>query len=120
MIIAEETSLAADRTTPQNTLDRAGLADLQDPLRALLRRRSLFVGAAASLLLAFNLLQPVLSVFTRALDGEAFSILTWGWVYAFAQFIVPLALLQIHVARARRFAVEATLLAGPITGGEAP
>ena len=112
--------MAADRTTPRNGSDWVGSADAQDPLRALLRRRSVFIGAAAGLLLAFNLLQPVLSVFTRALDGEAFGLLTWGWVYAFAQFIVPLVLLQVHVVQARRFATAATLLAGPVTGGEAP
>ena len=90
------------------------------PFRSLLRQRSAFVGVSACLLLAFNLLQPVLSVFTQSLDGQALGLLTWGWVYAFAQFVVPLALLHVHVARARRFdAASAALIAGRGTEGRA-
>lgn len=91
------------------------------PFRSLVRQRSAFVGVSACLLLAFNLLQPVLSVFTQALDGQALGLLTWGWVYAFAQFVVPLALLHVYVARARRFdAASAALLAGHGTEARAP
>ena len=87
------------------------------PFRSLLRRRSTFVAVAAGSLLVFNLLQPVLSVFTPALDGKAFGLLTWGWVYAFAQFVVPLALLHIYVARARRFdTASAAMLDRHVTG----
>ena len=87
--------------------------------RSLLRRRSRFVFAASAFLLTFNLLQPVLSVFTRILDHPAFGRLTWGWVYAFAQFLVPLMILHLYTARAQRFDAEAAGLVASNRAGDA-
>jgi len=75
----------------------------QVAFRDLLHSRSRFVISASALLLTFNLLQPVLSVFTTWLDRPAIGVLSVGWVYAFAQFIVPLALLHFYTARARTY-----------------
>jgi len=108
--------LTADLTLAREPVDQSlvertsTLLAADRPFRGLLRRRSAFVAVAAGSLLVFNLLQPVLSVFTPALDGKAFGLLTWGWVYAFAQFVVPLALLQVYVARARRFDAAAAAM----------
>lgn len=66
------------------------------------RRRTRFIFAASAFLLAFNVLQPILSVFTTLLDPPVFGALTWGWLYGFAQFVVPLAVLHLHVRRAAR------------------
>lgn len=63
------------------------------------RRRTRFIFAAAAFLLAFNILQPVLSVFTRLLDPPILGPLTWGWLFGFAQFVVPLVVLHLYVAR---------------------
>ena len=71
--------------------------------RSLLRSRSRFVTGSAAALLTFNLLQPILSVFTSWLDQPAIGALSVGWVYAFAQFVVPLGLLHLYTARARRY-----------------
>ncbi len=71
--------------------------------RDLLRSRSRFVIGSAAVLLTFNLLQPILSVFTSWLDQPAIGALSVGWVYAFAQFVVPLGLLHLYTARARRY-----------------
>lgn len=71
--------------------------------RALLRSRSGFVLWTSLALLTFNLLQPVLSVFTPWLDRRAFGELSIGWVYAFAQFVVPLMLLHLYASRAWRY-----------------
>lgn len=73
------------------------------PFRDLLRSRTRFVISASALLLTFNLLQPILSVFTPWLDRPAIGVLSVGWVYAFAQFIVPLALLHVYTTRARTY-----------------
>lgn len=118
--------MSAHTTRPDGTVERPApdhdlpIMTAHAPFRRLLRQRFAFVGVSACLLLAFNLLQPVLSVFTQALDGQALGLLTWGWIYAFAQFVVPLALLHVYVARARRFdAASAALLAGHGTEGQA-
>ena len=108
--------MTADLTLAREPVDQSlvertsTLLAADRPFRGLLRRRSAFVAVAAGSLLVFNLLQPVLSVFTPALDGKAFGLLTWGWVYAFAQFVVPLALLHVYVARARRFDAAASAM----------
>lgn len=82
------------------------------PFRDLLRSRSRFVMTAGALLLAFNLLQPVLSVFTPWLDRPAVGVLSVGWLYAFAQFIVPLALLHCYTARARSYDAASAAIKG--------
>ena len=61
--------------------------------------RTRFIFVAAALLLAFNLLQPILSVYTRLLDPPVIGPLTWGWLFGFAQFVVPLVVLHLFVAR---------------------
>ncbi len=109
--------MSAHTTRPDGTVERPApdhdlpVMTAHAPFRRLLRQRFAFVGVSACLLLAFNLLQPVLSVFTQALDGQALGL----------QFVVPLALLHVYVARARRFdAASAALLAGHGTEGQAP
>ena len=66
------------------------------------RSRTRFIFAASAFLLAFNLLQPILSVSTRLLDPPAIGPLTWGWLFGFGQFVVPLVVLHLYVARSDR------------------
>lgn len=90
----------------------------QAPFRHLLHERSRFVIAASVFLLVFNLLQPVLSVFTTILDGPAVGALSWGWVYAFAQFVVPLLVLHLYTARAQRFDAASALIVSQLPATE--
>lgn len=89
------------------------------PFSGLLRSRSRFVIGSAAILLTFNLLQPILSVFTSWLDQPAIGALSVGWVYAFAQFVVPLGLLHLYTARAQKYdAASAAITARlPPAGG---
>lgn len=66
------------------------------------KSRTRFIFGASAFLLAFNILQPILSVFTRLLDSPAFGPLTWGWLFGFGQFVVPLMVLHLYVARSDR------------------
>ena len=61
--------------------------------------RTRFIFGASAFLLAFNILQPILSVYTSLLDPPAIGPLTWGWLFGFAQFVVPLVVLHLFVAR---------------------
>ena len=63
------------------------------------KSRTHFIFGASAFLLAFNILQPILSVYTRLLDPPAIGPLTWGWLFGFAQFVVPLIVLHLFVAR---------------------
>jgi uncharacterized membrane protein (DUF485 family) len=64
--------------------------------RLVLRRR-LLVLCAATFALGFYMLQVALSVFTQVLDGFAFGPFSWGWVFSFGQFVVPLMLLHLYL-----------------------
>lgn len=72
-------------------------------MQELRRRRRRYIVTASLFLLIFNMAQPVLSVSTRWLDAVAFGNLTWGWIYAFAQFPVPLAVLHLYLRKAREY-----------------
>lgn len=113
-------TLANDAVDQSSTGPSLALMAAHGPFRDLLRQRSAFIAVAAGSLLVFNLLQPVLSVFTPALDGKAFGLLTWGWIYAFAQFVVPLVLLHVYVARARRFDAASAAMLGRQAAGRQP
>lgn len=54
--------------------------------------------------LVFYFILPVLTNFTSALDGVAFSGITWAFVYAFAQFFMVVIVTTIY--RRRMDAVE--------------
>lgn len=88
-------------------LNETGAPDHTRHLRRLNRKKRIFVLIAATGILIFNLAQPVLSVFTTILDAPAFAGLSWGWVYAIAQFVVPLALLQTYRHYMTRWEKEA-------------
>lgn len=98
MALSPSAGQPADRGGSRPPIPRAASAAVV----ASQRRRIRFVFGAALFLLAFNILQPVLSVFTRLLDPPAIGPLTWGWLFGFAQFVVPLLVLHVYVARSDR------------------
>lgn len=65
------------------------------------RRQRLSLGLAA-IVVAFFLPLPILGGFTPLLDTVVFEGLTVAWLYAFAQFIVALAIARFYLARADR------------------
>jgi uncharacterized membrane protein (DUF485 family) len=59
------------------------------------------------IVLVFYFTLPILTNFTSILDGLAFDGLTWAYVYAFAQFVMVIALTTYYRRRMDR--VEARL-----------
>ena len=68
------------------TLDDRSSSGAEKYYAEMVRARHGLVFPLAGLTLAFFFLQQVLTNFTSALDGLAFSGMTWAYVYAFAQF----------------------------------
>jgi uncharacterized membrane protein (DUF485 family) len=52
------------------------------------RARKRLVVPLTALVIVFFFVLPILTNFTAALDGIAFSGLTWAYLYAFAQFVM--------------------------------
>jgi len=69
-------------------------------------RRKLIVPLVASTLVFF-FLQQILTNFTSALDGLAFSGMTWAYIYAFAQFFFVVILTTLY--RSKMAQIEAEL-----------
>lgn len=97
--------------------DQAASLAAHAAFRALLRSRSRFVISAGVILLTFNLLQPILSVFTPLLDRPAIGAFSIGWIYAFAQFVVPLVLLHLYTFRARTYDAASAAITGRLREG---
>ncbi len=58
------------------------------------------------LTLVFFFTQQVLTNFTTALDGMAFSGMSWAYIYAFAQFFFVIILTTIYRSRMQRVETE--------------
>jgi uncharacterized membrane protein (DUF485 family) len=103
---------ATDQPQAIDSLDYQAIDSIAcDPRFLILKReRRRFIVSTASFAIVFNLLQPILSVYTKILDGRAVGPMTWGWVYAFAQMLVPLILLQLYVYKSRKFDRQAERL----------
>ena len=108
---------AAERFVADDARVPAAGSPMPASVRTLLRSRSVFVLWASLALLVFNLLQPVLSVFTPWLDRPAVGQLSIGWLYAFAQFVVPLMLLHLYASRARTYDAASAAIRARLPGG---
>ena len=67
------------------------------------RRKRAFVLPATIFFLAVYVTLPVLAAFTTVLSGEAFSGLSWAYVYAYAEFVLTLVLVHMYLSRARKW-----------------
>lgn len=69
----------------------------------LLRQKRNFILPWSIFFLVFYFALPVLTAYSSILKEYAFASISWGWVFAFAQFIMTWALCIIYTNRATKF-----------------
>jgi uncharacterized membrane protein (DUF485 family) len=71
--------------------------------RKLMDRKKRFIVPLTLFFLAFYFTLPVMTAFSDALNKPAFGPVSWGWVFAFAQFIMTWVLCYLYTKKAREF-----------------
>ncbi|KIL37580.1 membrane protein [Cohnella kolymensis] len=71
--------------------------------RKLMDRKKRFIVPLTLFFLAFYFTLPVLTAFSNALNQPAFGSVSWGWVFAFAQFIMTWVLCYLYTKKAKEF-----------------
>ncbi len=86
----------------------------------LLREKRNFIVPWSIFFLVFYFTLPILTAYTSVLKSNAFGSISWGWVFAFAQFIMTWALCMIYTKRAAKFdqSVEEIKQAAEIRGAQ--
>ncbi|EIT84335.1 hypothetical protein A374_16153 [Fictibacillus macauensis ZFHKF-1] len=62
-----------------------------------------FTIAVTLFFMSFALLLPILAFYTNWLRIAAIGPITWGWLYAFAQFVMTFTICHLYVKKAALF-----------------
>ena len=84
---------------PLNYQEIAASAEFKE-LLATKRRFKIIV---ITFIMAFALLLPILAFYTDILTMPAIGPISWGWVYAFAQFVMTWSICQVYIKKAAKF-----------------
>ncbi|XJZ27221.1 DUF485 domain-containing protein [Bacillota bacterium Lsc_1132] len=86
----------------------------------LLQEKRNFIVPWSIFFLVFYFTLPILTAYTSILKSNAFGSISWGWVFAFAQFIMTWALCMIYTKRAAKFdqSVEEIKQAAKLKGAQ--
>ncbi|UZJ79363.1 DUF485 domain-containing protein [Fictibacillus sp. KU28468] len=74
-----------------------------EKFKRLLRSKKRFTISVTLFFLCFALLLPVLAFYTDLLIKPAVGAISWGWVFAFAQFAMTWIICHLYVKKAAEF-----------------
>lgn len=71
--------------------------------RRLMDSKKKFIVTVSVFFLLFYFVLPVMTAYSDVLNNEAFGSISWGWLLAFAQFIMTWALCSLYSRKSRTF-----------------
>lgn len=74
-----------------------------EKFQQLKREKSKFIVTLTVFFLAFYMILPILTSYTKILHQPAIGSITWVWLYALSQFVMTWILCTIYVRKAAKF-----------------
>lgn len=87
---------------PSQSLNYEEIAESKN-FRELLKARKRFTVTVTLFFLSFALLLPILAFYTDLLAKPAIGAISWGWLFAFAQFAMTWTICHLYFKKAAEF-----------------
>jgi uncharacterized membrane protein (DUF485 family) len=68
-----------------------------------MHQKKKFIVPMSIFFMVFYFALPIMTVYSTVLNKPAFASVSWAWVFAFAQFVMTIALCMIYTRKARKF-----------------
>ncbi|MDV6377486.1 DUF485 domain-containing protein [Sporosarcina sp. GW1-11] len=94
--------MSNQKTRGKSTLDYERIVQTED-FKALVKRKQTFSRPYVVFFFAAYFALPLLTGYTKVLEGPAIGAINWTWIYAFSMFVMVWVFTSIYMNKAKHF-----------------